>query len=339
MRAVILNEDRQHELVTLPDPKPEPHQVLVRSDYVGICGSDLHAPELDMFRTGIVSGHEFAGEIVAIGNTVSGLTVGQRVTANPNANVCRTCSYCRQGRYNLCWAATNENSLGVARHGGMAEYVALDADYLHRLPESVDTRHGAWAEPLAVALRAVRTTPVRIGDSAAVIGGGPVGLLAVQLLRAAGVSRIVLVEPSEFRRSIGTRVGADATYGLGEFNDALAERDFRQVDHVFECSGHPAAVRTAQSMVAAGGSIRLVGMSPTPPAIDAIDLVSRELQLLGGYIYIDEFSQAIDLLAAGQVDVDILTTHIVPLAQFADAFAALRQPDKAIKAVIAPGLS
>jgi 2-desacetyl-2-hydroxyethyl bacteriochlorophyllide A dehydrogenase len=334
VRAVILNDQRQHALVDVPDPAPGPTDVLVRSHFCGICGSDLHAPELELFRTGIVSGHEFAGEVVAVGREVTDFSVGQLVTANPNGNVCHTCRYCRQGRYNLCSVATFDNALGCARDGGMAEFVALDTSYVHALPEGLDTRRGAWTEPLAVALRAVRTTPVRIGDSAAVIGGGPVGQLVVQLLRQSGASRVVLVEPSPFRRQMAHQLGADEVLTPDELSTALAEGDFLEVDHVVECSGFVGAVQTALSMVAAGGAIRLVGMSPTPPSFDAIDLVSREVQLLGGYIYVEEFAQAIDLLASGRVNVDLLTTHLTPLADFSGAFAALRQPEEAMKVLI-----
>jgi len=216
----------------------------------------------------------------------------------------------------------------------MAEYVALDVAYVHALPEGLDTRRGAWTEPLAVALRAVRTTPVRIGDSAAVIGGGPVGQLAIQLLRQAGASRVVLVEPSPFRRRMATRLGADQVLTPEELTAAQAGDDFREVDHVLECSRFVGAVQTALTMVAAGGTIRLVGISPTPPSFDAMDLVSREVQLLGGFIYVEEFAQAIDLLATGRIDVDALSTHETPLADFAQAFTALRQPEEAMKVLI-----
>ena len=185
MKAVILNDQRRHELVTMADPAPSPTEVLIRPHFCGICGSDLHAPSGPV-RSAVVSGHEFAGEVVAVGREVTGFSVGQAVTANPNGKVCHDCRYCREGRYNLCRVATWDNPLGVARDGGMAEFVALDAAYVHALPEGLDTRRGAWTEPLAVALRAVRTTPVKICDSAAVIGGGPVGQLAIQLLRQAG---------------------------------------------------------------------------------------------------------------------------------------------------------
>ncbi|SNR40776.1 L-iditol 2-dehydrogenase/hypothetical protein [Haloechinothrix alba] len=338
MKAVVLTSRRRHELCDMPDPEPGHDEVLVRSHYCGICGSDLHGPEIeDLFRSDVISGHEFAGEIVAVGQGVRDWAVGQRVTANPNGNVCHRCRYCRDGRYNLCTVGTWDNPLGVARHGGMAEYVALHTSYLHELPDSVDTRRGAWTEPLAVALRAVRTSPVRIGDSVAVLGGGPVGQLVLQVLRRAGAARVVVIEPSPFRREVATRLGADETLTPDEATDRMSTGELTEVDHVMECSGHVNAVQTGLDMVAAGGSIRLVGMAPEPPSFDSVRAITKEVRILGGFIYVEEFAQAIDLLAAGAVDVDALTTTVTPLEEFSQAFAALREPETTMKVLIDTG--
>jgi 2-desacetyl-2-hydroxyethyl bacteriochlorophyllide A dehydrogenase len=338
MKAVILSGERRHELVEVPAPEPRSGEVLVRSEFCGICGSDLHAPELtDLFRSGVIAGHEFAGEIVAVGPDVEGWQPGQRVTVNPNGNVCGRCRYCREGRYNLCQVATVERPAGVAVNGGMAEYVALHTSYLRALPDAVDTRRGAWTEPLAVAVRAVRTSPLRLGDSVAVVGGGPVGQLILQLLRRAGASRVVMIEPSAFRRDTALRVGADEALTPSDAADRLAAGELAELDHVMECSGHPTALQMGLDLVAAGGSIRLVGMPTSPPAFDAVQAIFKEVSILTGFIYVDEFSQAIDLLAAGAVDVDTLTSTVSPLADFADAFAALRRPESTIKALIATG--
>jgi 2-desacetyl-2-hydroxyethyl bacteriochlorophyllide A dehydrogenase len=337
MKAVVLNAQRRHELCDLPDPDPTAGQVLVRPHYCGICGSDLHAEQIDMFRTGVVQGHEFAGEIVALGPGVEGWSVGQRVTANPNGKVCGRCRFCREGRYNLCHVATHDNPLGVAQDGGMAELVALDTAYLHALPDSLSTRLGAWTEPLAVALRAVRTSPLRICDSVAVIGGGPVGQLVLQLARRAGAARVLMVEPFEFRRRTAERLGADETITPAEASARLAAGELPEVDHVLECSGHETAVQLGLDLVAPGGSIRLVGMAARPPSFDGVKAITKEVSIFAGFIYVSEFPQAIALLAAGAVEVDSLTSAIEPLERFADAFEALRNPDRSIKVLIGAG--
>ena len=151
-----------------------------------------------------------------------GWKAGQLVTVNRNGNVCHRCAACRSGRANLCTVATLERPAGVARDGGMAELVALHTSYLQPLPDGLDTRHAAWTEPLAVAVRAVRTSPAKVGDRVAVIGGGPVGQLVLQVLRRAGMGQVAMVEPSTFRRQTATRLGADQALAPDEVRKALA---------------------------------------------------------------------------------------------------------------------
>jgi threonine dehydrogenase-like Zn-dependent dehydrogenase len=334
MKAVALDDNRAHALMDRPVPKPGVGEVLVRSLFCGICGTDLHAAEIALFKTGVIVGHEFSGEVVEIGPDVTGWRVGQLVAANPNGRVCRVCTYCLAGRYNLCHQATIEQCLGVAVDGGMAEYVALHTDYLRLLPEGMSALHGAWVEPLAVAVRTVRTSPLRLGDSATVIGGGPVGQLVVQLLRRAGASRVVMVEPSTYRRDLAGRLGADETLTPAEAELATARGEFAHVSHVFECSGHGTALALALGLVAAGGTIRLVGMAPQPITFDPVLAITREVQILTGFIYVDEFDRAVELLAAGAVDVDSLTSSVTSIEDFAVAFDSLRQPDSSMKVLI-----
>lgn len=337
MKAVVLDETRQLQLVDRPVPEPRSGEVLVRSEYCGICGTDLHAPELEIFATPVVMGHEFAGVLAAVGPDVTGWKEGDRVAVNPNANVCGTCEHCRAGRNNLCNAAINVNSLGVRRDGGMAEYVSIPAVHLVALPEEVDTFRGAWTEPLAVAVRAVRNSGLRLGDSTAVIGGGPVGLLVLQLIRRAGATRTMLVEPSEFRRAAAITLGADEAISPQDLSGTLASGDFRLVDRVFECSGHPTAMQTSIDMVAPGGTIRLIGASPKPLAFTALDALYKEINLSANFIYVGEFAQAIELLSRDLVDVQSLISTIVPLDDYESAFTALRQPESTIKAFIRTG--
>jgi 2-desacetyl-2-hydroxyethyl bacteriochlorophyllide A dehydrogenase len=337
MKAVTLSEDRRIELQERPVAEPGPGQVLLRSEYCGICGTDLHAPDLDLFLPPVVMGHEFSAEVVAVGPDVTGWVAGMRVVVNPNGNTCGICEQCRTGQYNLCHTATQVRAVGVCRDGGMAEYAAVPTAHLHALPDTVDSLRGAWTEPLAVAVRAVAQSGIQLGDEATVIGGGPIGLLVVQLVRRAGARRVTLIEPSPMRREVGHKVGADDAYVPDEHAAAVAAGELRPADRVFECSGHPLALQSAINTVTPGGSIQLVAISPRPVTFDAMSAIAKEIQLNAKFIYIDEFTDAIDLLARNQIDVLSLTTTVVGLEDYETAFAALRQPETTIKALIKTG--
>ncbi len=337
MKAVALSESRTIELQEHPVPDAGPGEVLLRSEYCGICGTDLHAPDLDLFLPPVIMGHEFSAEVMAVGPEVTGWSPGMRVTVNPNGNICGTCAQCRTGRYNLCQVATQVMSLGVCRDGGMAEYAAVPAVHLHALPDSVDSLRGAWTEPLAVAVRSVAGSGIRLGDDVTVIGGGPIGLLVVQLVRRAGARRVTLIEPSAVRRSLGAKLGADTTWTPTEHAAAISDGELPAADRVFECSGHPSALQSAIDMLIPGGSIQLVAISPRPVAFDAMSAIAKEIQLSARFIYVDEFTDAIDLLARDQIDVLSLTTTVVELDEYDTAFAALSKPDTTVKALIRTG--
>lgn len=338
MKAVRLSDERKPELIERADPVAGPGEVLVRSHYCGICGTDLHAAEIAVFREGVILGHEFSGEIVAVGEGVPDWSVGEAIVANPNGLTCGKCRYCQSGRQNLCSVATVENPLGVAKDGGMAELVALQTPYLNRIPDGLDTKTAAWTEPLAVAVRAVRTSPIRVGDSVAVIGGGPVGQLVLQVLRQAGAGTVTVIEPSPFRRELAGRVGADEAITPEELRRRLNDGEWEEVDLVMECSGHPSAVQTAVDIVAAGGTIRLIGMAPAPPAFNSEQMLFKEVRMVGGFIYVEEFPIAIDLLARDAIDTKTLTSLVTTLDDFAGAFDALRNPESTMKVLIATGI-
>ncbi|AWT51447.1 sorbitol dehydrogenase [Mycolicibacterium smegmatis MKD8] len=337
MRAVVLSEERTIELQERPIPELRPGQVLLRSHYCGICGSDLHAPDLQLYQSPVVMGHEFSAEIVAVGTQVQHWHAGMRVVVNPNGNACGSCNECKNAQYNLCHYATHVESTGVCRDGGMAEYVAVSGTQLHELPDSVDSLQGAWTEPLAVALRAVKHSGIRLGDRVTVIGGGPIGLLAVQLARRAGAAEVTLVEPSAKRREVGRAVGADYVYEPGEHSSAVAEKAIRPADRVLECSGHQLALQSAIDMSRPGGAIQLVAISPRPISFDPMSAIAKEVRIDAKFIYVDEFAKAIDLLARNQVETDSLTTLVVGLDEYRGAFDSLSKPDSHIKALIRTG--
>ena len=338
MQAVVLGADRQIRLEQVPVPEVGPRDVLLRPHFCGICGTDLHAPSLtDHFRSRVVMGHEFSGEVVASGEQVQGWEPGTRVVVNPNGNVCGVCGACRAARFNLCRSAVFEQGIGIHRHGGMAELVAVDERVLHRLPDSVSSGEGAFVEPLATAVRAVRRSRFRLGSSAAVIGTGPIGLLVIQALRRAGAAYITAIEPSGFRRQAATALGADVT--LDPEADSPADvfgTELEPPEYVFECAGAPDTLDLAINIVRFGGRVTLLGIPPRPVDLTSFTVIGKEVELVGSIIYVDEFPLTIDLLARKSFDIESLISLVLPIDRFEEAFSALADPVATLKVLLHP---
>ena len=338
MKAIVLRDGDTVTLEDRPPPDTAPGEVLVRPDHVGICGTDLHAPLLkDLFVPDVVMGHEFSGEVVDVGSGVDGWRRGDRVTINPNGDVCGECDQCRAGRPNLCKPTVLGNAVGVHRDGGMAELVSLPPAVLHRLPDAVSGLRGAFVEPLAVTVHLVRVAGFKLGGSAVVLGGGPIGLLTVQVLRRTGASHIAVVEPSPSRREMAARLGADLVIDPGADDpSALFGGDLPAPDHVFECVGIPSGVRTAVAIVKPAGTVAVVGMCLEPVDMNVRDLIFKEVVVRGSLIYAEEFPLAIRLQQQGAIDVETMTTRVMDLDDYDEAFALLAQPDDSVKILLRP---
>ena len=217
MRAVVIGEDRRLRAAEMDRPAPGPGEALVEVRYCGICGSDLHLPELpaEMIPAGHVPGHEFTGVVAGLGpgagDGVADWAVGERVTVFPMV-ACGACRPCRGGHPNLCDHGIDAG-LGIGRQGGYAEAVTVPVSMLRSLPDAISDADGALIEPLAVAIRAIRRTGITPGEPVCVLGAGPIGALAVAGLHARGVDRVAVVEPAAGRRLAPGRPGRAAGGG------------------------------------------------------------------------------------------------------------------------------
>jgi 2-desacetyl-2-hydroxyethyl bacteriochlorophyllide A dehydrogenase len=335
MIGVVFGGDHRPQVQELPEPTPGPDEVLLHVHFCGICGSDLHAAPPD-FQVGVTMGHEFAGEVVAVGRDVRGWRVGDRACVNPNGDWCGRCWACRHGLHNMCphiWPTV----VGLARNGGMAPLAAVRDRLLHRLPDEVSTRHGAWVEPLAVALRTVRRSELAVGDPAIVFGAGPIGLLVTTLLRAAGATEITCVEPNKARAVAALAAGADHVVDPSE---TPVEEHFpdpvNAPAHAFECTGVAEVLRSAVKVLRPHGRVTVTGFARRSPLFDAADLLFKEIEIRGSFIYDDEFPAAIELLARGGVDVDSLTSAVVDVGDGPAAFNRMLTSADTIKVLLAP---
>jgi threonine dehydrogenase-like Zn-dependent dehydrogenase len=291
----------------------------------GLCGTD------DSIWSGHravtyprIMGHELVGRVELVGADVVGLTPGSRVVIEPNYS-CGHCPLCREGNRNLCASRT---TVGIQADGGFAELVRVPARCCWAAPTAVSDDDLLVTEPLAVVVRAVARGAVRAGETAAVLGLGTLGLLAVQVLRAAG-ARVLGVARTARRTTLARELGATETCATTESSLEAAAREFsgrEGVDLVVETAGTPDAVIHALAAVRPGGRIVLTGLPHDPTPIAFFSVVQREITLLGSMIYQDEFPEALRLVGAGLVRTRPLLTHRFTLEATEAAFAAHRDP-------------
>ncbi len=332
MTAVMLTTDRRIELRDRAEPDRRADQVVVDIDLCGICGSDLHSPDLpQVYRGGFTLGHEATGVLSWVGDDVEGWMVGQRVAINPNGNVDGTCEYCRAGHPNFCRQATLETALGLQMDGGLAPRMAAFSGSLRVVPTGMSRYAAVWVEPTATALRAVKLAGDLAGADVLVTGGCPIGQLALRLSKLQGIGRLTLVEPSQQRRNVGAASGADAS-----IDPATARRDLDdlRVDVAIEASGNGGALELAVDALKPGGTLVVVG-GGDKTGLDPTSVLLKELTVRGSFVYNDEFDGAIALLAEGAVKVDDLTSHVSSLDAALDAFDSLRSAST-MKVLISP---
>ena len=343
MKALVLTAPSVFEYQEVPIPSPALEEVLVRIHAAAICGSDVHGMDgsSGRRRAPIIMGHEASGTIEALGDGVQGWSPGERVTFDSTV-FCGVCGYCRGGRVNLC---DNRRVLGVSceeyrRDGAFAEFVAVPARTLYRLPGSVSFDQGALAEPLAIALHALRRSPPGLNDRVVVVGAGNIGLLVVQLLRIAGAGRIIAVDPDPSRRSLACRLGADLALEVGpqtvaEIHEAC---EGQGAHRTFEVVGSAGALKTALEGVRKGGHVVLVGNIQRTVEMALQHTVTRELTLHASCASAGEYVASLDLVSRGAIDLDALISARSPLDAGAEWFRRLgmREPDL-LKIVLHPG--
>jgi NADPH2:quinone reductase len=319
--AAVIDKPNEIHVGQVPDPTPGPGEVVVRVGACGICGSDLTIAAGNFPPTPfpIVPGHEFAGDIVAVGAGVDYLAEGDRVAVDPTL-ACGHCDWCRVGRGNLCdnWGATGDTVDGAA-----AEYVAVPAVNCHLMPEGMTFAQAAVVEPLSCAVHAVHVAPPRLGESVLVIGGGTMGLLTATLFARGGAARVAVVDRKPERLPVAERFGATLT--ATELAEALDDRP-RGYDTVVDATGSPGAIQAGLDAVAKGGRFLVVGVAPPDATVQfsPFRVYNQEIVILGSMAVLHSYGEALRLVADGLVDVDPLISHGLPLERYPDALEMVR---------------
>jgi len=343
MKALVLTEHSHFEYRETSPPPFGPEDVLVEVKACGICGSDVHGMDGSSGRRmpPLVMGHEAAGVITQLGGDVEGLQVGDRVTFDSTV-YCGRCHFCRDGTVNLC---DHRRVLGVAceefrRDGAFAEYVAVPQHIVYRLPEALSFEHAATVEPVSIALHAVGRLPIRLNDTAVVIGSGMIGLLAIQGLRAAGCGQIIAVDVDRRRLDLALRLGADEAISP-QHSDVSAEV-FRQTrgrgaDLALEAVGIGSTVTAAIGSVRKGGHVALVGNLTRQVDLPLQSVVTREITLYGSCASSGEWPACIEMISRGAIDVESLISAVAPLEEGAVWFERLREgKDGLMKVILRP---
>ena len=325
MKAAILHGPRDLRVESLRDPRPEPGEVVVRMTAAGLCGTDYEiwsgARPVAYPR---IMGHELVGRVEATASDVTRVSPGDPVVIEPNYS-CGHCPLCREGNRNLCLSRT---TIGINADGGFAELVRVPARCCWRATAGAASDALLLAEPLAVVVRAVARGEPKPGETAAIVGAGTLGLLALQVLRARG-ARVMVTSRSRRRFALATELGADATHATLEGRLADAARRFagrEGVDLVVETAGTAEAVTHALELVRPGGRVVLTGLPHEPTSVSFFSVVRREITLTGSMIYQDEFPEALRLVESGAVQTTPLITHRFGLDRIGEAFAAHADP-------------
>jgi (R,R)-butanediol dehydrogenase/meso-butanediol dehydrogenase/diacetyl reductase len=343
MQVGLVTGKGQLELREFPDPQPAPGKAVVQISYCGICGTDVHAYQSGEPYNPAICGHEWTGHVTGVGAGVSHVREGDRVAIGV-ATACGQCATCQRGDAAHCETAFL-GAIGVgpmaAPHGGFASAIAIDASRLYPVAARLSDVEAALLEPATVAVHAVRRTDVRLGDTAIVLGAGPIGLLVAQAARAAGAGFVAVVEPEPRRRALAAAVGADLVI------DPRSEPDLAAtvaaavgrggIDVVFECAGIPSTIEQSVALVRRGGVVSLVGVPNRPAEINAAAWLIKEVRLAASLAYLrEEFEITQSLVADGRIRCAPLHTSTVHLSGLADAFARLSSAPEEVKVLVDP---
>lgn len=324
MKAARWHNQKDIRVEQVEQPIAKNGDVKIKVAWTGICGSDLHEyaagpilipadveHELTKDKAPIIMGHEFSGEVVEVGNDVKRIKIGDRVTVEPIYR-CGECAGCRAGLYNLCEHLGFHGLAGGG--GGFSEFTTVPEVMVHTIPDDMSFEHAAFVEPAAVALHAVRQSKLKAGDTAAVFGAGPIGLLTIEACLIAGADKVYAIELSEERRAMAQELGAipiDPAHV--DAVEEIINLTSGGVDVSFEVTGVPVVLQQSIDCTKIQGETVIVSIWEQNPSIDANNVVLKERTIIGTIAYRDIFPATINLIAQGKFSADKLITKKIAL--------------------------
>ena len=349
MKAVVLRGPNQFAVETVPVPEPGPEEVLCRIRAVAICGSDPEIFRGDLIGTWppsvpFIPGHEWAGEVVAVGPQVTAFRIGDRAAGEAHKG-CGFCEMCKSGRYNLCCnygkPETGHRHYGFIVPGAYAEYNVYSVRAITKLPENITFAEGAMVDTAGVALHGVHLSGITLGGAVAVVGPGPIGLTTMMLARIMGASTVIAIGRPP-RIESARLAGADVLIN-NKVEDPVARvmevTNGHGVDEAFECSGTVDGAQTAVATVRKGGKVVLLGVPDGKTRLDLPmkHVVHNEIAIFGSRANPNVSQEVVSLMASGKLDVKPLITHRFSLDQFGTALDTfVKRSDGAMKVVVEP---
>ena len=323
MKAAVYHGPGDLGVEEVPVRKLKDNEVKIQVKYCGICGTDIHIFHGDGgccdVTPPLVPGHEFSGVVAEVGAGVKTVKVGDRVTGDPN-DMCGECYFCKNGMQHFC---KNNIGIGTTVDGGFAEYVIMREKQVYKVSDDLSFIEAAMAEPISCCLHGIDLCNIKAGDTVLVMGGGPIGMIMMQLAKNAGASKVIMSEPVEEKREQALKLGATKTIDPlhEDVEDVLAEY-CENVNVVIECVGNVHTQADAVRFAGKGATIMYFGLAAPEESfpIRPDDIFKKELHITSSYINPYSFERAIQILESGTVELESLITNVVPLDDIADVF-------------------
>lgn len=308
-----------------PSPRiQKADDLIVEIELCSICGTDVHimaVPPGYIATPGTTLGHELVGKVVEVGEGVRGIKVGDRVVCNPN-DYCGTCRYCRMNLPNQC---ENIEAMGIDVNGGFAEYVRLSEKVTYKIADDLPAEIAAFAEPLACVVNGTQKIRVNPGETVVIVGGGTIGLLFCQMMKAAGAT-VILSEPSELRREFGRKSGADYTVNPIEQNLEEFVKGITGIGADYAIDAVGSQIQGCIDVVRKGGTVLVFGVNAkAQPAVRQANITQKEIAVLGTWLANATFPKAVKILESGVLKVKELITHTMPLEKTLEGIEILRK--------------
>jgi 2-desacetyl-2-hydroxyethyl bacteriochlorophyllide A dehydrogenase len=313
MKAAVITGVGSVEIATVPDPVPGPSEVVVDVAACGLCGTDLHILQGEFAPTlPIIPGHEFAGQVVAVGSDVTELAEGDRVAVDPSL-YCHQCHYCRIGRGNLCerWQA-----IGVTRAGGAAEYAVAPAANCVKLPETLRTEDAALIEPLSCAVRGYDVLRAQMASHVLIYGSGTMGLMMLELAKRTGAATVDVIDINSER--LATAMALGCTNAAGSADEIHRPRGW---DVVIDATGNEKAIQDALGRVGKGGTYLQFGVADyaARAVVEPYRIYNHEITITGSMAVLHSFERAAELMFAGALDPEVFISDRLPLNDYQQA--------------------